>query len=126
MEANYGEIAERIEANNVQPFKDIEPIMALLGYETMPHGRLGMACRPQGEKHWQACPNFRSADDFELWVLNKRGGQLNDIGRNDDGTFYVSYEDDTHGNDYGNASRLGCAMWAAFVRLVGKVGEDDF
>lgn len=124
-EPNYGEIAGRVAAGNVLPFKDIPHIMALLGYETMPHGRLGMACRLQGEKHWQSCPSFASADEFELWVLDKTGATLDDIGRNENGDFYVSLEAPDYGNDYGTSSRLGRAMWTAFVRLYGRVDDGE-
>lgn len=122
---NYGEIADRLEANNLWPFKDIEPIMLLLGYEAKPHGRLGMACRRPGEHHWQSVPDFRSADSFETWVLSDERVKLNDIGREDDGRFYVSLDAPEYGNDYGYSSRLGSAMWAAFVKLYGRVDNEE-
>lgn len=118
---NYGEIADRIEAGNARPFLDAPHIMALLGYETKTdHGRLGVACRPVGETHWQSMPNIYSADDFELWVLNKREGSLDDIRLEGDGRYAISYSDNaTGGNEYGFSMKLGRAMWAAFVRTVG-------
>lgn len=131
MSANeYAGVAERLQAGQLDHRTDPALIMRLLGYEAAPHKRLGHACRPIGETHWQSLPRFNSADDFELWVLNKRAGKLDDIGRNeahDEGTggYYVSYSDPEHGNDYGEGKRLGTAMWAAFVRLVGKVEDED-
>lgn len=120
---DYREIAERLEANNHLRFVDGPHIMELLGYETKQHRRLGLACRPKGESHWQSLPHFHSADDFDTWVLGKFGGELIDIGLNDerDGERYVSYQHEAYGNDYGYGQRLGTAMWGAFVRLVGEV-----
>jgi hypothetical protein len=123
---DYRATLDRLEAGSFIVGVDAPAIMALLGYEAAHHGRLGMACRPIGESHWQSLPNFQSADDFELWVLNKRAGTLDDIGRREEGGgFYVSYSDPEHGNDYGYGRRLGTAMWAAFVRLAGEVFEEE-
>lgn len=123
---NYGEIADRIQAGNARPFLDLPHIMALLGYETMTdHGRLGVACRAKGESHWQSIPNIRSADDFELWVLNKLECSIDDIGRDDKGEWYVSFNAKVYGNDYGYSQGLGRAMWAAFVRVVGQATTED-
>jgi hypothetical protein len=121
---DYREIVERLEANERFSFEDGEKIMALLGYEAREHKSWGLACRPFSGGAWQTAPRFNSADDFELWVLRKFGGDLCDAGSNDDGTRYVSYEHKDYGNDYGNAKRLGTAMWAAFVRLIGRVDDD--
>lgn len=104
---------------------DMPAVMALLDYETKPHARLGMACRAHGDRHWQSLPRFDSADDFEMWVLNKGLGKLCDIGVEDDGRHYVSFEHVKHGNDYGYSRRLGLAMWAAFVAVAGQVERPE-
>lgn len=123
---NYGEIADRIQSGSARPFLDLPPIMALLGYETkLDHGRLGVACRPKGEKHWQSIPDLRSADSFELWVLDKLECDLDDIGRDEKGEWYVSFHAEVYGNDYGYSQGLGRAMWAAFVRTVGRAHMED-
>lgn len=123
---NLGEIASRIESQTENRFEDGKHIMALLGYETTRHGRIGLACRRPGDSHWQSAPSFRSADDFILWVVEKLGGELDDIGMNETrNEHYVSYKDALHGNDYGYSRYLGSAMWAAFIRVVGQVPTDE-
>jgi hypothetical protein len=124
---DYAPILARLEANDTSHFReDRAAIMALLGYEVADHARLGQACRPiiNGEAAgaWQSLPRMDSADSFELWVIGKvKGATIDDIGRENDGRWYCSYSDDSHGNDYGYARRMGTAMWAAFVALNGKV-----
>ena len=117
-------LVERVETMALTR-QDDAAIMALLGYDTCPdHRRMRNACRPFGDSRWQAGPDFRSADDFQLWVLDKRKGCLDDIGRDDEGGTYVSYSDPEFGNDYGCSPSLGAAMWAAFVALVGRVDRE--
>lgn len=124
-EHDYRAIAERIEDNEIDVSVDGPAIMALLKCET--RWRNGVAeYQAPGQSDWKQCPRFDSADDFEVWVLQTRKGCLDDIGRNDDGiTYYASYNDDEYGNDYGQSTRLGSAMWAAFVYLVGKVDRPE-
>jgi hypothetical protein len=123
-EPNYREIAERIEAGNVWLFLDSPHIMAFLGYETCEHKALGVACRKVGTHRWFRLPKFDSADDALEWLC-VGGVTFDDIGRNEDGTWYISMLHPTYGNDYGNASTLGRAMWAAFIRIAGEVGSED-
>lgn len=121
---DYAATLARVEANEIDMGVDAKAIMALLGYEVATHGRLRFACRLPGESHWQSLPNFRSARDAELWLF-KDGGTLNDIGKNDDGRWYVSYEHPKHGNDYGYSESLGVAIWAAFIAVMGDVARDE-
>lgn len=111
-------VANRVEQRTLDYEADTAKIMALLGYETMAHGRLGMACRKIGDNYWQSVPRFNSADDFELWVCREGGSdmRLNDISRDASGQWAVSYEEQLS-NDYGFSQSLGAAMWAAFIRV---------
>ena len=120
---DYRAIGERIEANQADPLVDGVAVMTLLGCETRIQDGL-LECRLPSGGEWRPAPRFDSADDFEIWVLETRDGQLNDMGRNQDGSYYAGYEDDQNGNDYGDSKRMGAAMWAAFVHLVGKVDRE--
>jgi hypothetical protein len=121
---DYRAIGERIQAGEADPDLDGPAVMALLGCETR-HDGDRTEYRLPGGTGWRPCPRLHSADDFEEWVLNVRGGQLDDVGRDEDGReFYVSYQDPEHGNDYGQSRRLGGAMWAAFVHVAGRVERD--
>lgn len=109
-------VAKRVEELSLNHGHDQRKIMALLGYEVQPHGRLGVACRKIGESHWQSLPCFRSADDFELWVMKDPTLRLDAIDREPNGQWSVSYLE-KGSNDYGYSDCLGAAMWAAFVRV---------
>lgn len=123
-EYDYAGVVERLRSNQIKWFDDTTAILDLLGYEVAAHQRLGCACRTKGESYWQSVPRFTSADDAEMWI-KKAGGAWNDIICNNDKTITVGYEHPDFGNDYGTGQTLGLAMWGAFVRLVGKVTDDD-
>lgn len=122
---NYREIVERIEDNKIDRRKDMPAIMVLLGYECIEHARLGIACRLIGQGgQWQSVPHL-DANAAELWIDPARtGGHFDDIGLNDDGSWYISFTHPQFGNDYGNSKWLKYAMWAAFVCLAGMVERD--
>jgi hypothetical protein len=118
--------ARRIESGEYTG-DDLVAIMGLLGFEVRPHRRTRYACRPIGEGgHFQSLPHLRSAHDAELWLRPERtGGRFDDMGQDEDGTWYASFLSKTFGNDYGNSGTLGLAMFAAFARSEGQADDGD-
>ena len=73
-----------------------------------------------------ARPRLDSADDFDALVVIPRHGEIVDVYRDESGTEHVvAYHEVGLGRGRGQSQGLGRALWAAFVRTVACLEEDD-
>ena len=125
---DYRAISERISSLTTTS-DDVRAVLGLLGHEwrqTNEPESFGIVAIAPGRKLWSTAPRLDSADDFEKWALAREETRLDDCGYDPvGGTYYFSCYDPKFGNDYGSSTRMGAAMWAAFVRLIGRVIDDE-
>lgn len=124
---DYTAILDTIE--NDRRTSDVpEGVLILLGFEgRYEDGRF--KCRKAGanDKTFRPCP-LLTASSAEAYLTGPDApGHFDDIAFTFDPVepyYSVSYTG-PYGNDYGNSASIGRAMWAAFVRSMGAVHDDE-